>query len=110
MKRIVTILSVTLIIFSCHKKTVPVITERKAEPPKVPVFAYPPKETVAADTITGKRIFTNRCGRCHALKQVDNYTAERWNNILKAMIPKAKLNETEAQQVTAYVMEYAKRG
>jgi hypothetical protein len=43
------------------------------------------------------------------LKPVDNFTADRWNNILKAMIPKAKLTDAEAEQVTAYVMANAKK-
>ena len=103
MKKTITILSLVMITLACHRKTVAsddaaTIEKEKAEAAHTEMVAQ------------GKTVFTNRCGRCHALKQVDNYTADRWNNILKAMIPKAKLNETEAQQVTAYVMENAKRG
>jgi polyhydroxyalkanoate synthesis regulator phasin len=34
---------------------------------------------------------------------------QQWDNILKSMIPKAKLNDDEAKQVAAYVMEHAKK-
>ncbi len=56
----------------------------------------------------GKIIYANRCGRCHGLKNTESYTLQRWENILKTMIPKAKLNDEEAKQVTAYVMANAK--
>jgi mono/diheme cytochrome c family protein len=103
MKKTITIFSLVMIVLACHRKTVPVndtatIEKQQAESAHTELVAQ------------GKTVYTNRCGRCHALKQVDNFTAERWTNILKAMIPKAKLNETEAQQVTAYVMENAKKG
>src|SRR6476620_6712621 len=101
MKKTITILTMAMLVLACHRKTVAADDTARIEKEK----------TDAAHTelvAQGKTVFTNRCGRCHALKQVDNYTAERWNNILKAMIPKARLNETEAQQVTAYVMENAK--
>jgi hypothetical protein len=57
----------------------------------------------------GQTIYINRCGRCHSLKPVQNYTAQQWDNILKSMIPKAKLNEDESKQVTAFIMEHAKK-
>ena len=57
----------------------------------------------------GQIVYTTRCNRCHGLKIVENYTAQQWENILKIMVPKAGLNESESKQVTAYVMEHAKK-
>ncbi|MCW3075248.1 MAG: hypothetical protein JWP69_2317 [Flaviaesturariibacter sp.] len=65
----------------------------------------------AALVTAGHAVYTDKtmCARCHKPKDVTAYTQERWTGILKKMVPMAKLNETEATQVTAYVMENAKK-
>jgi mono/diheme cytochrome c family protein len=98
-----TILVLMVAVVACHRKVVPA-----SEP------APAPKETQvdvshAQMVAQGNTVYTTRCGRCHALKPVENYTADRWTGILKSMIPKAKLTDAEADQVTAYVMENAKK-
>jgi mono/diheme cytochrome c family protein len=105
------VLSVLVItVLACHRNSIP------AAATPAPVTDIPEvmhDETATADAsraelITqGKTVYINRCGRCHGLKRVENFTATRWDGILKIMIPKARLNETEAQQVTAYVLENA---
>jgi len=57
----------------------------------------------------GKSVYATKCTKCHAAKVVENYTADRWTGILKSMIPKAKLDDTESAQVTAFVMAGAKK-
>jgi mono/diheme cytochrome c family protein len=67
-------------------------------------------KTAASATIeAGHTIYTSKCGRCHGLKEVGNYTAERWVPILNSMAPKAKLTEDETAQVLAYVQANAKK-
>jgi cytochrome c5 len=105
MKATITILILAIIVFACHRKTIAssdniIISNKTNTETKV---ANP--EVVSA----GQTVYANRCGRCHGLKKVENYTAQQWGNILKGMIPKAKLNDDEAKQVTTYVMEHAKR-
>ena len=105
------ILPVTLaiLIFACHKKTVPEINSRTEFPPppksSVPSLPENSPEAIAA----GKIIFETRCNRCHDLKVVDVYTPERWTTILQTMIPRARLNEEQAKQVRSYVMANAKK-
>lgn len=68
--------------------------------------------TVATDEATislGKSVFEARCGRCHGLKDVTAYTEQRWDGILRTMAPRARLTETETQQVAAYVKVNAKK-
>src|SRR5437588_7678176 len=96
MKKTLIITVLTLAVFACHRKTAASAEAIKA------------KDENAALVEQGKTIYTAKCGKCHGLKNTANYTADRWTNILKAMIPKAKLNEAEAHQVTAYVMANAK--
>jgi len=97
-----------VLLASCHKKAVPVITERKAGAPKKFESIYPPKETVLPDTAVGKQLFTDRCGRCHGLPETNQFTAEKWDNILPVMIPRARMNNEEALHVRAYVLANTK--
>lgn len=96
-----------LMFAACNKKAIPEITDRKAEPPKMMRVEYPPKQTVAPDTIAGKNIFTMRCGRCHGLPDAEKFTAERWDDILPLMIPRAGLNNEESLHVRTYLMAHA---
>ena len=107
MKKIITISILVLGIAACHRKTAaPSSTANTTTPPT----EAPKVDAAHAEMVSqGKTVYTNRCGRCHALKNTADFTPQRWEGILKSMIPKAKLNETEAQQVTAYVMDNAKK-
>jgi len=101
-----------LIIIACSRKTVAtqdITTNTSTE--------ITPAETSKSNTGTvevssiaaGKTIYETKCARCHGLKPISDYTSERWDRILKSMVPKAKLTETETRQVTAYVKFNAKR-
>jgi len=63
-----------------------------------------------SDATAGQTIYEGKCTKCHKAKPVDNFTPERWTGILEKMVPKAKLDDTEKQQVTAYVMIHSKKG
>ena len=113
MKKIFLLSSIVLIAFACHRKTVAdsdiVLSNKtgetkKAGEPKVELNA-----TATEQARQGSVVYSSRCGNCHALKPVARYTPAEWDNILKSMIPKAKLNDAEAKQVTAYVMEHSKK-
>ena len=62
-----------------------------------------------ADLSAGQVIYETNCVKCHKAKPVENYTPEKWTTILKAMVPKAKLDSVQAMQVTAYVNKNAKK-
>jgi len=111
MKKTFAIAVLVLAAAACHRKAVPAGSTTTMATP-APAAAPAPDPAIAAHeemVARGKTVYATGCGRCHGLKPVENYTAERWTGILKSMIPKAKLNETEAQQVTAYVMANAKK-
>lgn len=93
-----------LLAAACHKKAVPVITERKTELPKKFESIYPPEQTVSPDTIAGKRIFMARCDRCHGLPGTKQFSVEKWDDILPTMFPRAGLNNEEALHVRAYIL------
>jgi hypothetical protein len=56
-----------------------------------------------------KTVYVTKCNSCHALKTPSDYTVDQMKNILKAEIPKAKLNKKEADQVTVYLLANAKK-
>src|SRR5262245_49043344 len=92
------------LLIACARKAMPTIPERERE--------LPVKETtrtdVQPDASRGKVIFMNRCARCHDLPSPAQYSFERWEAILKSMIPRARLNEEQGIHVTAYVKENSK--
>lgn len=91
-----------IILLSCQKKAIPVITARKVE------LSAPKTEALSApDLLTGKQLFTTRCGHCHGLPDPVQYTEKRWETIMVLMAPKAKLSKQEQVHVTAWVKENA---
>jgi len=99
MKKKLIALSVFCLVIAaaCHKKAVPTATQ------------VAPAADNAALIEAGKTVYSTKCTKCHPAKTVENYDVARWEGILKAMIPKAKLDETESAQVTAYVNANAKK-
>ena len=87
------------IIQACQKKTLPTITTRITEPSKPVVVTV----DIKPDTVIGKRVFVNRCSRCHALPEPVQFTAQKWDGILAIMIPRARLDKEMEIHVTAFV-------
>src|SRR5689334_8292646 len=96
-----------LVVAACHKKAVPTVADRTEQPspPSKPAVAA----ATEADLAAGKTIYETKCTKCHPAKPVDTFTPERWTGILKAMVPKARLDSVQTAQVTAYVNEHAKK-
>ncbi len=99
MKKAFFFLLLLTIVIACNRKALPVITDRTKEP-SAPVSRA---VNVKPDIVLGKTIYTTRCARCHDLYEPSKYTAERWDGILKIMIPRARLTPEESVHVTAYV-------
>jgi mono/diheme cytochrome c family protein len=65
--------------------------------------------TNAAPEVQGQATYNGKCGKCHGLKVVGDYTADRWASIMAVMGPKAHLNDAETSNVMAYVKANAKK-
>jgi uncharacterized membrane protein len=100
MKKIFFVLAgLVFIVQACQKKALPIITTRPTEPAKpVTIVA-----DVKPDVAIGKTIFTNRCGRCHALPEPVQYNAQRWDGILAIMNPRARLDKEQEIHITAFI-------
>jgi cytochrome c5 len=96
-----------LVVISCQKKAVPTITERNAVPPSKVSYTYPPESAAPADTLTGRQLFTARCGRCHGLPEPQQFTITKWENILPIMFPRTGLSSEQAFHVRAYLLANA---
>jgi hypothetical protein len=104
MKKAILILVVMIgIIQACTKKSIPTITDRTIDPPK----PESPVANVKPDLVIGQRVFTNKCGKCHDLPDPARYTAERWDGILRSMIPRAGISREQEVHLTAYVKSNA---
>ena len=94
------------IITACSRKTVAthgvVVSEsREATAPETP---KPSLDNTGVNLVAaGKNVYEIKCTKCHGAKATDVYTSERWDGILKMMVPKARLTDSETEQVTAYV-------
>lgn len=51
----------------------------------------------------GRAVLTNRCVTCHALQPLAKYSKEKWQEIVEDMAPRAKLSETQARDLLAYI-------
>jgi hypothetical protein len=104
-KHLSVILLLAIIILSCQKRSVPVISSRTNEP------SVPKADTgmVVPDKERGQLVFTNRCGRCHGLPEPDQYTVKRWETIMASMASRARLNKEDRIHVTAWVNANAKQ-
>ena len=108
MQKLIGILGLALIpvfITNCSPKASKVISSLPVESKEQIVAQYTPQQLES-----GKAIFMANCDKCHKLKQPETRTAEKWNSVLKRMIPKAKLNDQDGQLVRAYLIAHSKAG
>lgn len=66
------------------------------------------KNFTDADMSEGKLLWQSNCNKCHKLYNSDDYSVSKWENILPRMIKRAKLDNTQASKVRAYLLTNAK--
>ncbi len=52
----------------------------------------------------GREVFVAKCAECHALPNPDGYTEREWERILPRMARRARLDDSEARAVRAFVL------
>jgi mono/diheme cytochrome c family protein len=138
MKRTFTVIALTALVWGCAKKSTPTAstggtssnsgsvvnvpaTSAKSETvvtntapvaavPSTPAGTRSPAEGAAkSPEMLGQATYNAKCGKCHGLKVTTDYTAERWISVMQVMAPKARLDDTEKENVLAYVKANAKK-
>lgn len=104
-KYVAVICCIMIVILSCQKKSMPVISERSSKPET----SKADTGIVIADTERGRVVFTNRCGRCHGLPEPILYSVKRWETIMDNMASRARLSKADRVHVTAWVNLNAKK-
>lgn len=99
MKKITLITFLIVVVYACSRKTMPL------EQNKLSVVEEGPHPDALSE---GRYVYQMKCGQCHELKNVADYTSQRWTEILQQMIPKAKLNAGEKQLVIEFIQAGAK--
>jgi cytochrome c5 len=103
MKKLIYTTASIFLLFSCSHKTVGTTVETKpSAPASAPVVA---SKTSVAD---GEKIYQTSCGRCHDLKNPNEYTVNEWRPIMNRMAPKARLNDDQKNNVLAFLIQNAK--
>lgn len=96
------IFSIMAVLYSCSPKV-----SKAVAPPETTgtdnTFAAFVMKYNTRELAEGQMLMEEKCGRCHQLKPVKNYTVEKWNTILNRMIPKAKLSTSDGDKVRAYI-------
>ena len=101
-KLIFFLLAIALIAIACTPKASPVVTEA----------TIPSETAVSNDAKTveaGHTIFTTKCTRCHKEKPIQKWTYEKLRPTLAVMVKRAKLDQAEIGQLTAYVHANSKK-
>jgi len=92
-----------LFVFSCAAKMVTV-----ADKEPVPTKEYVKTNFSDEQLAQGQVLYENNCAKCHKLFEPDSRDAEKWNDVLKRMIPRAKLAYEDGRLVRAYLVLHSK--
>jgi cytochrome c2 len=52
---------------------------------------------------TGRKLFLNRCARCHKLPHPDEFTPAQWSRIVPKMAKRSGLKPEQRDAVIAYL-------
>lgn len=98
------IVLVTLFLVNCATKAIGMtVADKEPVPTKEYVMANFSEEQLN----TAKLLYENNCAECHKLKEPESRNPEKWNNVLKRMLPKTKLTYEEGRLVRAYLIAYS---
>ena len=92
--------------FSCKTKTA---SGSASKPTDEQVYAFAQSkypEISQSEFQEGKSILNNQCKSCHGIKQIQSRSELEWQQILSEMVPKAKLNASQKNNLTRYLLSY----
>ncbi|SHJ78161.1 c-type cytochrome [Flavobacterium haoranii] len=92
------IVDLTLLASCSSSKNAVAKTETKTKP-----IAVLEVVELTPELAQGKSIYEGKCGRCHKLPAVEDFTVEEWQPIMLRMQKKAKISDEERELVYNYV-------
>ena len=105
MRKIIVLVSIAFMLFiimvNCTPKLSPAVSN---VPSKNDIWLKYSSDQLAE----GKQIFESHCNKCHALKDPASRTPEEWSKVLRKMIPRAKLGDSDADLARAYIIANSK--
>ena len=119
MKKVLTIIALTILVWGCAKKLTPSNSATGQSNNGSTTAAITPSEGNAVSKtkvleetspeVLGQTTYNAKCGRCHGLKVTADYTADRWVSIMQVMATKANLTDVEKENVLTFVKANAKK-
>ncbi len=94
----------SLFVVTCAANAAKTVAHMEAAPTKEYVKANFSEDQLAQ----GKLLFENNCAKCHDLKDPESRDPEKWNNVLKRMLPKTPLDYEQGRLVRAYLVANSK--
>lgn len=95
---------IILFVIGCATQAASTIAHTDPVPTKAEAMASFSVEELAQ----GETLFANNCDKCHKLFEPESRDAEKWNNVLKRMLPKTQLTQDESKLVRAYLIANSK--
>jgi cytochrome c5 len=98
--KIVLIIGLTIIIYSCAtKSSVPAEVAKKEEPKPIDF------EIVLNPELTeGKMLYENNCNKCHELFEPKRFTASQWSPIVYRMQKEAGISDVDREKIYNYLI------
>jgi cytochrome c5 len=97
MKKIITIVLISLVVFACSHKTTSTVAKTES------IIKTESATVTNAQYVEGKTVYDAKCGKCHKLYSPERGNMTQWTKWIDRMAPKAKLTADEKTQVTNYV-------
>jgi hypothetical protein len=87
--KILAVVLLGILIYSCSPKVVPATEPKKNE--------------LSAALAEGKSLYENNCAKCHDLYKPKDFNTEQWKPILLSMQKKAEISDEQRDKIYNYL-------
>ena len=101
--KIIALIALTVIIYSCASKSSVPTTEVKKTEPVVTTAEVTIATVMTPEIAEGKSLYENNCANCHKLYNTKDFSSEEWKPIVARMQKKADLDDLAGQKIYNYV-------
>jgi hypothetical protein len=85
------------LVVACQPKTAEAVKPTETKTEVAVAFPSPVIEE-------GSKLYLAHCGSCHRHKVVENFTVEEWKKVMPPMAKKAKIDATQEDKITQFVL------